>query len=107
MILRVIVKRIKRKIMENADNQQYGLRKYKGTRNAIFVLKTIIERAIEMQKIQYICYIDFQRAFAMVVHIKLMEMLEDIGLDGKNIMVLRNLYWKQKATVQIGDNKTE
>ena len=37
----------------------------------------------------------------------MMEMLEDIGLDGKDIRVIRNLYWNQKATVQIGDNKTE
>ena len=34
-------------------------------------------------------------------------MLEDIGLDGKDIRVIRSLNWNQKATVQIVDNKTE
>ena len=59
VILRVIGKRIKRKIMENFDDHQYGIKKEKGTRNAIFVLKTTIERAIGVQKDLYICYIDF------------------------------------------------
>ena len=49
LILRVIGRRIKRKIMENVDEMQYGFRQGKGTRNAIFVLKMIIERAIEAQ----------------------------------------------------------
>ena len=52
-----------------------------------------------MQKDLHICYVDFQQAFDMVEHKKLMEMLEDIGLDGKDIRVIRNLYWNQKATV--------
>ena len=48
VILRVIEKKIKRKIQENVDEKQYGLRKGKGTRNAIFVLSMTIERSIEV-----------------------------------------------------------
>ena len=107
VILKVIGRRIKRKLMENVDEKQYGFKKGKGTRNAIFVLKMIIERAIEVQKDLYLCYIDFQKAFDTVEHGKMMEMLEEIGLDGKDTRLIRNLYWEQKATVQIGDKNTE
>ena len=93
--------------MENVDEKQYEFRRGKGTRNAIFVLKMIIERAIEMQKDLYLCYIDFQKAFDTVKHGKMMEILEEIGLDGKDRRVIRNLYWNQKATVEIGEKKTE
>ena len=44
------------------DDKLYGLKKEKETGDAFFfVLKMIIERAIEMQKYLYICYIDFQK----------------------------------------------
>ena len=36
-----------------------------------------------------------------------MKILQDIGIDGKDMRMIRNLYWKQKAVVQIGERKTE
>ena len=84
--------------MKNVDDQHYGFKKEKGTRNAIFVLKFFTKKAIEMQKVLCICYINFQKAFDMREHTKFKEMLDSIG-------VIKNLFWKQKTTVQIGDNK--
>ena len=89
VILRVIGKRMKRKIQENVDEKQYGFRKGKGTRNAIFVLRMIIERSIEVLKDLYLCYVDFQKAYDMVKHEQMMEMLTDIGIDRRMIV---NLY---------------
>ena len=50
IILRVIRNRIKNKVDENVKEEQYGYRKGKGTANAIFGLRMVIERCIEMQK---------------------------------------------------------
>ena len=36
-----------------------------------------------------------------------MDTLEEIGLDRKDLRVIRNLNWNQKATVQIGEKRTE
>ena len=52
--------------MENVDEMHYGFRQGKGTRNAIFVLKMIFERALEVQKHIYLCHIDFSKAFDTV-----------------------------------------
>ena len=42
--------RLKGKINERVSEEQFGFRKGKGTTNAIFTLKIILERSIEMQK---------------------------------------------------------
>lgn len=43
-----------------------------------------------------------------VQHTKLIEILQHIGLDDKDIAVLRTLYWNQYATVKIdGDQETD
>ena len=43
----------------------------------------------------------------MVKHEQMMEMLADIGLDGKDRRMILNIYWDQKATIQIGEKQTE
>ena len=53
IIPRVIIMRMRR-ILENVEEEQYGFRKGKDTRNSVFVLRTIIERAVEMQRM-YTC----------------------------------------------------
>ena len=46
IVLKVFGERLKAKVEEYVDEEQYGFKKKTGTRNATFVLKTIIERAI-------------------------------------------------------------
>ena len=43
----------------------------------------MIERAIDIQKVLYLCFIIFQKAFDTVKHERMMEMLQDTGLDEK------------------------
>ena len=44
--LKLIDERLKRKVMEYEDAEQYRLKKGKRTRNATFVLRTIMEEAL-------------------------------------------------------------
>ena len=50
IILRVIMKRMKKKIYAEVSWSQFGFKKKKGTRSAVFVMRTLAERSIEMQK---------------------------------------------------------
>ncbi|GFO40402.1 endonuclease-reverse transcriptase [Plakobranchus ocellatus] len=59
---------------------QFGFMPDTETRNAIFTLLMLMERCIEMQKDLYLCFID---------------------IDGKDLRVIRNLYWDQTASVRI------
>lgn len=47
----------------NADEKQFGFKKSKGTRNAIFELKITLKRSLEMEKDVKLCFVDFQKAF--------------------------------------------
>ena len=76
------------------------------TRNAIFILRMIAERSIEMQKDLYVCFIDYTKAFDKVKHKELIDMLQQIGVDGKDLRLIRNLYWNQTAAVTINENLT-
>ena len=45
----------------------------------------------------YLWFIDYEKAFDRVKHVKIIECLENLDIDGKDISLIRNLYWNQKA----------
>ena len=104
VILRVIMMRVRRKLKPEIGKEQCGFMEDTGTRNAIFMLRMLSERAIEMQKEVYVCFIDYTKAFDKVRHEDLMDILQDLDLDGKDIRLIRNLYWEQTACMRI-DNE--
>ena len=106
IVLRVILERIRGKIRREISEEQYGFMQGKGTRNAIYILRMLSERAIEMQRDLFICFIDYEKAFDRVRHEDLIEMLQRIGLDGKDLRLITNLYWEQKAIIEIENNKS-
>ena len=58
IILRVLLIRIRNKIIPEIGWEHFGFRKNKGTRMAIFTLRTIIDRSIQVQKDVYVAFID-------------------------------------------------
>ena len=107
VILRVIMDRLKGRIRQEIGEEQFGFMEGKGTMNAIFVLRMLAERAIEMQKDLYVCFIDYEKAFDRVKHGELIRLLERIGVDGKDLRMIENLYWNQKAAVKIDEMQSE
>ena len=55
----------------------------------------------------YLCFIDYSKAFDKVRHEKLFNILEHLDIDGKDLRVIRNLYWDQSAAVRIGGELSE
>ena len=47
------------------------------------------------------CFIDYLKAFDRVHREQLINCLERIGIDGKDIRIMTNLYWHQKAAIKI------
>lgn len=107
VLLKVIMNRSKKVIEEDISEEQYGFMKDKGTRDAIFNLRVLCDRAIEVQKTIYIVFLDYEKAFDKVSHIKLMECLERCGVDGKDRNIIQNLYWNQTARVRVGDTLSD
>ena len=51
--------------------------------------------------------IDYEKALDRVQHVKLIGMLQGAEIDDRDISIIRNLYWNQKAQVKIGIIKTD
>ena len=76
----------------------------RGTRNAIFMMRSIAEREIEMQRDLYVCFIDYTKAFDKIRHKNLMQILNNLGLDGKDLRLIQDLYWRQQAAIRIDND---
>ena len=100
-ILHVLIRRLRKSISPQISRTQCGYVKDKGTRNATFMLRLLIEKAIDKHQDLYLCFIDYSKAFDKVQHENLMQMLKELNIDGKDLRLVRNLYWEQSAAVKI------
>ena len=71
---------------------QTGFRKDRRTRDQIANIQWIIEKAREIQKNIYFCFIDYAKAFDCVDHNKLWNILKEMGIPDHITSLLRNLY---------------
>ena len=86
VILRVIMMRARRCTKPEISQEQCGFVEDTGTRNAIFIVRTLCERAIEVQHDMYLCFIDYAKAFDKVKHEDLFEFLQNLDIDGKETL---------------------
>ena len=77
---------------------QAGFRKGRGTRDQIAKMRWIIEKARQLQKNIYFCFIDYTKAFDCVDHNKLWKILKEMGMPDHLTCLLRNLCASQEAT---------
>ena len=100
LLLKVIQVRITAKINKEVSELQSGFRSRMGMREEIFNLRSICERALEVGKEVYMCFIDYTKAFNWVKHSKIIECLKEIGVDDTQLQIIIKLYWEQLAAVR-------
>ena len=86
---------------------QAGFRERRGTRDQIVNIRWTIEKARELQKNIYFCFIDYAKAFDCVDHSKLWNIFKEMGIPDHLTCLLRNLYAGQEATVRNGHGITD
>ena len=108
ILIHILSKRLENKVdaIRYISEDQFGFRKERGTRDAIATLRTIIERSIEYDQNVYVCFVDFEKAFDRVKWKYLIEILEKIGVDERDIKLIQDLYSKQKAVIRWGEELT-
>ena len=79
-----------------------GFRKCRGTKDQIANFCWIIEKAKELQKNIYFCFIGYAKTF----HNKLWKILKEMGIPDHLTCLLRNLYVSKEATVRTRHGKT-
>ena len=93
--------RVRNKINPEIAEEQCGFVEGKGTTNAIFILRTLIERALEIQKDVNLCFIDYTKAFDRVRHDEIIKELTKLRIDRKDLRIIKNMYWEQTAAMRV------
>ena len=86
---------------------QDGFRKVRGARDQTASIHWITEKARELQKNIYFCFIDYAKAFDCVDHHKLWKIMKEMGIPDQLTCLLRNLYAGQEATVRTAHGTTD
>ena len=106
-MLKIFQSRLQQYVNHELPDIQAVFRKGRGTRDQIANIIWIIEKAREVQKSIYFCFIDYAKAFGCVDHNRWWKILQEIGIPDHLIYLLRNLYADQEATVRIGHGTTD
>ena len=103
ILLRIIMMRIRNKIKSDAAEEQCGFVEGKGTINCVYTIRTTTGRALEIQKVVYLCLIDYTKSFDRVQYDEIITQLIQLKIDGKILRLIKNLYWKQTVTMRDDD----
>ena len=106
LVLRIVINRIREITLDEIVPVQYGFMPDKGTGNAIFVLRRLVERSIEKQRDGYTYSLIIAKRLTLK-HASLVELLQSLDVDKSETRLLTNLYWKQTAAVRCGDDISE
>ena len=106
-MLKILQDRLQEYVNHELPDVQAGFTKGRGTRDQIANICWIMEKARELQKSIYFCFIDYAKAFDCVDHNNLWKILKEMGIPDHLICLLRNLYAGQEATVRTGRGTTD
>ena len=107
VMLKILQARLQQYVNHEIPDVQAGFRKGRTIRAQIANIHWIIEKAREIQKNIYFCFIDYAKAFDCVDHKKLWKTLKEMGIPDHLTCLLRNLYAGQEATVRTGHGTTD
>ena len=79
-MLKILQARLQQYVKHELPDVQAGFRKGRGTRDQIANIRWIMEKARELQKNIYFCFIDYDKAFDFVHHNKLWKILKEMGI---------------------------
>ena len=85
---------------------QAGFRKSRGTKDQIANVCWIIEKAREVQKNIYFCFVTMPKSLTVCITINCGK-LKEMGIPDHLTFLLRNLYAGQEATVRTGHGTTD
>ena len=101
IILKVLLYRMRGQTKGVISEEQFGFAEDKENRKAIFVLRMIGERYIEMQRDVCMCYIDYVKAFEKLQHKHVFRILEALDI------IVKDLYWTQEANINIWNHSSD
>ena len=89
-MLKILQVRLQQYVNCELPDVQAGFRKGRGTRDQIANIHWIIEKARQLQKNIYFCFIDYAKAFDYVDHNKLWEILQVMEIRPPNLALKKS-----------------
>ena len=106
-MLKILQARLQKYVNRELPDVQAGFRKGRGTTDQMANICWIIEKARELQKNIYFCFIDHAKDFDSVDHNKPWKILKEMGIPNCLTCLLINLYAGQKEAVRTGHGTTD
>ena len=107
VILKILRARLQQFVNHELPDVQAGFGKGRRTRDQIANINWNIEKARELEKNIYFCFIDYIKGFNCVNHNNLWKILKQMGIPDHLTCLLRELYVSQEATVRTGHGTTD
>ena len=107
IFLKIIHARLYKRCEDQMGESQFGFRNGIGTREALFAIQVLIQRCRDMNCDAHVCFIDYAKAFDRCQHETMVKILHEMGLDGKDIRIIANLYWNQRATITVENRESK
>lgn len=88
------------KTIQIRDEQQ-GFRKNRSTIDAIFIVRQIVEKSLELNKPAYMCFVDMTKAFDRVRLTDILQILETKGLNPRLINLIYDINTNCKTAIKV------
>ena len=96
VMLKILQARLQQYVNRELPDVQTGSKEGRGTRDQIANICWILEKARELQKNIYLCFIDHPKAFDCVDHNKLWKTLKEVRIPDHLTCLMRNLRQDKK-----------
>ena len=103
----MVLSRIQDTIDSHLAEEQCGFRSSRGTTDAVFVVRQIIEKATERKIPIHWNFVDFKAAFDTIWREALWKCMRSIGIDNKLVDLIENMYKQTKCAVMVNGKVTE
>lgn len=98
---KIILSRITRALDENQPREQAGFRSKFSTIDHIHVLRQVLQKYNEYNKIYFLGFVDYNKAFDSLEHEYIWEALREQNIQDRYIRILKNIYSKGTAQVRL------
>lgn len=104
MFLEVIHMRFFWRCEENMSENRFVFRNSVKTREVLFAIQVLFQRCRYVNCYVYFCFLDYTKAFDRYQHEQMISVLNEDGVDTKDMHIISNLYLGEKAAMRV-DNE--
>ena len=104
-MLQIILNRLKPQAEKIIAEEQAGFRAGRSTTEQIFNLRILREKYLQHQQDLYQVFIDFKKAFDVVLHAALWATMKKYNISTNLVQVIRNLHNKATSAVLFNSSR--